>query len=89
MFRVRPHHTNTAVGGDVLFARALPPVHHVTLSAVLEGQREVEGAAPVVGAAPVRAQLRRSRLPEYHVADVNQLERNDIESKIILKVRCQ
>lgn len=57
----------------MLFSRALGPVHHVTLAAVLKGQREVEGAAPLVGAAPVRAKLRRSRLPEYHVADVNQL----------------
>ena len=61
----------------MLLALALPPVDHVTLAAVLEGQREVKGAAPLVRAAPVGAQLRRRRLPQQHVAHVDQLRRRE------------
>ena len=57
----------------MLLALALPPVDQVTPAAVLEGQREVEGAAPLVRAAPVGAQLRRRRLPQQNVAHVDQL----------------
>ena len=57
----------------MLLALALPPVDQVTPAAVLEGQREVEGAAPLVRAAPVGAQLRSRRLPQQHVAHVDQL----------------